>query len=341
MACTSRTRAKPSRTKYERDPADARTAHTLVLEVDPFGNALKSATIAYGRRRPDPALAPKDQSEQARPWIRYTENGFTNPIEPDDHFRVPLPSETRTFELTGLAREQWQPLRARSELVRAASTAGLSPYHLAPTEGISPETPGRTRPHTLSTQRSRCIPRRSAGTAAAGPIESLALPGERYKLAFTPELVAHLFGGRVDDDMLEQEGRYVHLDDSTDWWVPSGRTFFSPVRATIRLPSWRTLARTSSCHTGCAIHPPAGLSTESLVTFDDYDLLVVETRDALDNAMRAANDYRVLQPFMQTDPNGNRTKVAFDALGLVVGTAVMGKPDEGLGDTLDGFRARI
>ena len=43
----------------------------------------------------------------------------------------------------------------------------------------------------------------------------------------------------------------------------------------------------------------------------------------------AANDYRVLQPAQVTDANGNRSEVAFDALGLVVGTAVMGKTDRG------------
>ena len=32
-----------------------------------------------------------------------------------------------------------------------------------------------------------------------------------------------------------------------------------------------------------------------------------------------------------TDPNGNRSEVAFDALGMVVGTAVMGKPSENAG----------
>ena len=36
-----------------------------------------------------------------------------------------------------------------------------------------------------------------------------------------------------------------------------------------------------------------------------------------------------------TDPNGNRAAVAFDALGLVAATAVMGKEGEGLGDLLD------
>ena len=42
--------------------------------------------------------------------------------------------------------------------------------------------------------------------------------------------------------------------------------------------------------------------------------------------LQSGIDYRVLQPYWVTDPNGNRTRVAFDALGMVVGTAVMGKP---------------
>src|SRR5262249_4587535 len=52
-------------------------------------------------------------------------------------------------------------------------------------------------------------------------------------------------------------------------------------------------------------------------------------------------DYRTLQPALLTDPNGNRSAVAFDGLGLVAGTAVMGKTSEKLGDTLDGFETDL
>jgi hypothetical protein len=45
----------------------------------------------------------------------------------------------------------------------------------------------------------------------------------------------------------------------------------------------------------------------------------------------------MLQPVLVTDPNGNRSAIAFDALGMVVGTAVMGKPGENKGDSLTGF----
>lgn len=45
----------------------------------------------------------------------------------------------------------------------------------------------------------------------------------------------------------------------------------------------------------------------------------------MDNVVLAQNDYRVMQPKIVTDPNDNRTAVVFDILGMVVGTAVMGK----------------
>jgi len=84
------------------------------------------------------------------------------------------------------------------------------------------------------------------------------------------------------------------------------------------------------------------VSTESFITYDGYDLLMLETRDALGNRVtvgerdvdptkplvRHGHDYRVLQPALMMDPNRNRSTVAFDALGMVAGTAVMGKPED-------------
>ncbi|MDJ0570036.1 MAG: RHS repeat-associated core domain-containing protein, partial [Pleurocapsa sp. MO_192.B19] len=55
------------------------------------------------------------------------------------------------------------------------------------------------------------------------------------------------------------------------------------------------------------------------------------------------NNYRTLQPEEITDPNGNRSQVVFDALGMVAGTAVMGKvpPSPQEGDSLDNFEADL
>src|SRR5262249_16561662 len=90
---------------YERDPKDPRVTHALTLEVDAFGNVLKSGSIAYGRRfdAPDQALLPQDRDNQRLIHITYTENRVTNAINditkhPDD-YRIPPPAETRSYEM--------------------------------------------------------------------------------------------------------------------------------------------------------------------------------------------------------------------------------------------------
>ena len=70
------------------------------------------------------------------------------------------------------------------------------------------------------------------------------------------------------------------------------------------------------------------------VDYDADDLLIVKTTDAVRTRVTATNDYRVLAPALMTDPNGNRAAAAFDVLGMVAGTAVMGKTTENLGDSL-------
>lgn len=83
------------------------------------------------------------------------------------------------------------------------------------------------------------------------------------------------------------------------------------------------------------------LQNATLVAYDVHDLAPIVTTDAVGNTMGAELDYRVLAPRLLTDPNGNRSEVAFDALGLVAGTAVMGKSGENLGDSLQGFEADL
>ena len=83
---------------------------------------------------------------------------------------------------------------------------------------------------------------------------------------------------------------------------------------------------------------------DASVDFDADDLLMTETRDALGNRVTVnAHDYRVLQPRLISDPNRNQAAVAFDTLGMVAGTAVMGKPQPAPaeGDSLTGFAADL
>ncbi|WP_367025573.1 SpvB/TcaC N-terminal domain-containing protein [Methylococcus sp. ANG] len=338
---------------YERNPADPRIGHALTLEVDEYGNVLKSAAIGYGRRQPDPNLAPADQAKQAQILITWTENRVTNAVDTADDHRTPLPCESRTYELTGLTLPPGRSRFTFDEVLEAGATAIARTYEYKVNPAFA-VVEKRLIEHVRTYYRRNNL----SGSLPLGELQSLALPFESYKLAFTPGLVAEVYGGRATVAMLANEGRYVHTEGDANWWIPSGQIFYSPDPA--HTAAQEVLYARQHFFLPHRYRDPFhtnAVSTESFVTYDTHDLLVEETRDALDNRVtvgernadptqplvRRAQDYRVLQPALVMDPNRNRSAVAFDALGMVVGTAVMGKPAPAAveGDSLNGFAADL
>jgi len=363
----------------ERDPDDPRIQHSITLEVDRFGNVLKSAAIGYGRTQPSPLPVAADRDRQTTTLLTYTENAVTEPINdlddsPDDH-RTSMPAESRTYELT-----DYQPTGPKNRFQSTdfvepdpAATARLR--HVFEREvGYEESAIGSRRRRPIEWVRTLYRSDDLSALLPIGRVEPRALPGESYQLAFTSELLAQVFqrdgvallpdpgvvlgnpagdrGGYLPGRQLKADSRFPDADPDDHWWLPAGRVFLSPdsddtaeqeldfARQHFFLPH----------RTRDPFHSEEA-STESVVIYDAYDLLTAETRDALGNRItvgergsdgeadpvKPGNDYRVLQPALVTDPNGNRAEVAFDALGLVVGTAIAGKPGENLGDTLAGF----
>ena len=345
---------------YERTLEDPRVAHSLALDVDPYGNVIRSAAIAYGRRQPDLSiLSAGDRAEQTQIHLTCSENRFTDMASGNDIRRTPLPSESRNYELTGLSLPLTS-LRFTFDEVRSAVVASAVEiaYEAKPTAGtlqkrLVEHIRTRYRPDDLGV---------SLGDPMAllplGKLESLGIPGESYQLVFTPGLVTEVYGARVTNSMLSNECRYGHSEGDLNWWIPTGRTFYSPGTADTaaqELAQARAhffLAR----RYGHPFHTSA-FPTEVFVSFDPYNLLIQETRDALDNRVTAGernldptlplvkrgHDYRVLQAKLLMDPDRNRFAAAFDALGMVVGTAVMGKPPPAAveGDSLEGLEADL
>ena len=189
------------------------------------------------------------------------------------------------------------------------------------------------------------------GLLPLGRIQSLALPGESYKRAFTPGLLNTVFSSKLTpdtiDSVLMNEGGYVHFSGGQNWWIPSGQIFYS-LEADILNPGktadQELVEARKHFFMPRKFADPFGQCTKIL--YDYHDLLIVETQDPLENIVTVnttddgshshqCNDYRVLQPYWISDPNGNRTRVVFDALGLVVASAVMGKPGENKGDLIN------
>jgi RHS repeat-associated protein len=352
---------------YERNPADPRIQHALTVEVDGFGNVLKQTAIGYGRRV-SPLSTQWDRDRQATPLLTYTENRVTNAIESADTQRNPLPCEAVTFELTG-----YMPTGAAG---RYQASDFVEPNPAAPgclrhkfTDQVAYEAPATGNPCRRPIEWQRTLYRRDdlSGLMPLGEVQPLSLPGESYKLAFTPGLLAQVFqrprvgqpaepllpnpaavlggqagnrGGYVQSQSLKADGRFPATDANDHWWIPSGRSFFT--ENSTDSPDVELAQARQHFFLPRRYRDPFGQDT--FVDFDSNDLLMLETWDALGNRVTVnANDYRVLQPRLVSDPNRNQTEVAFDILGMVVGTAVMGKPLPAPveGDTLSGFVADL
>ncbi|HLG61748.1 MAG TPA: SpvB/TcaC N-terminal domain-containing protein [Ktedonosporobacter sp.] len=358
--------------------ADPRVNHTLTLTVDNFGNVLQTVMVAYGRRYddPDPKLSADDRKQQRRLSLMYREDHYTNAIQQDDVYRTPLLCETNLYELINMTPAANQPqvtnLFRFEEVIGKVQMAGDGQHEL-PYEDIDAAGATTSAPYRRLLERDRTLYRRDDMSAVLplGQVQPMGLPFESYKLAFTPGLLAGIYqrkNGSVTEALLPdpagvlgKEGSYLHSNDlkadgrfpgndSDDhWWAPSGQVFYSP---NLTDAFAQELAYASQ-HFFLAhrFRDPFGDTT--VVTYDTYDLLLQETQDSLGNRITAgtrdpngnltgkSNDYRVLHPTLMMDANRNRSGVAFDVLGMVVGTAVMGKPEENLGDILDGFVADL
>ncbi|MCA9470209.1 MAG: VCBS repeat-containing protein, partial [Nitrospira sp.] len=200
-----------------------------------------------------------------------------------------------------------------------------------------------------------------------GHIDSLALPFESYQAVFpktflTDQEVGFPFTDSNDSQLLAllAKGGYVTLmpigegtREDDYWWIPSGRQAFCPNKFYQPIQSQDPFGNnTTLYYDGDPLpseDPPAHEQEASPLcpspSGPNYWLLVQATKDPLGNIVRAVNDYVVLQPKAIIDPNDNHSEVAFDALGLVVGTAVKGKvkpqspgePENTEGDSLEGF----
>jgi RHS repeat-associated protein len=339
---------------YERRPSDPRITHVITLEVDNFGNTLREVAIGYGRAAiaSDPSLMRQDSAVQSQVLITYTEHQFTNLAESADHYRLPLLADARTYELTGYT----PALDGARFSVDDWSLDDFAP--LASAEEVAYETqptPGKRCKRLIEHVRTQYRADDLGTVLPVGRLEPLGLHAATYKLALTPGLIrryARRGSDGRDDSLLPadpgallegrggDDGGYVAIDGS--WWITSGRVFLDP--AVDVGDSTHTAAReleTARAHFFLPrmIVDPFGHST--IVDYDPYDLFVSRSADTLANSTAIAHDYRTGQPRCITDPNRNRTAVAFDALGRVVATAVMGKEAENAGDELEDFSADL
>lgn len=189
---------------YERNPIDPRISHAMTLEVDEFGNGLKSVAIAYPRRQPA-------HPEQGITLTTYTENRVTNKPNEVDWYRIGVAIETITYELTELKPTAGK-LFALTDFYQRQADGTVTGYVNLPAIDyeVSP-TAGQQQKRSIE-QIGTLYRKNSEATTtdptplALGEIESLALPCESFKLAFTPGLLTQVYGSKIASSDLGNEG---------------------------------------------------------------------------------------------------------------------------------------
>lgn len=348
---------------------DPRINHEFILAVDNFANVLKSVNIVYGRHHDkvknlDTLLEGLERStlavldeKQKQLQIIYNESSYTHSIQ--DHknsdYRTPSLCMSRNFELLSFEQNKRQDFM--NKLFSFNSIENLihnisSDFYSVPYEdfkaSLGTRMNERGEPYNgpwkriIEEQRTYYRKDDLSGRLDLGLIESMALPHDSYKLALTPGIL-NFYEGKVNAGLLTEEGGYVDLDNNGYAWLPTGQIFYSEKETT------DTELAFARRHFFLPRRFQDPFGAISYIRYDDYDLLILETEDSLQNRVTAGerdslgnitklgNDYRVLQPKLLMDANRNRSAVAFDTLGMVVATAIMGKPGENLGDSLEGL----
>ena len=175
--------------------------------------------------------------EQEETLITFTVNRFINSPDNQDWYRAGLPAETQTYEIVN------PPELAVSatsvELFKFESFRNLT-ENLFPLNKNEPDTsktlsyekwnwrkdpntPAETRLRLI--ERVRTLYRRNdlAGLLPLDQVDSLALPGETYKLAFTPGLLKSVYqresDGQAPENLIPIPSAVLGSKKSDGGWV--------------------------------------------------------------------------------------------------------------------------
>ncbi|MFL5739893.1 MAG: SpvB/TcaC N-terminal domain-containing protein [Flavisolibacter sp.] len=319
---------------YERDVADPRISHHLNIVIDEYGNILESALVTYPRINLDGTLPEQAQMAQAKLAIVYSQNKFTNDVADASTYRLRVNYEATSFELKGVKKTgfYYSPGDFTDILTDANTDTAL--YY----ERDKPLVGSRPQKRLVEDIRSFFYRDDFSGSLSLGRLDPGGIPFETYQLAYTPELLANIYGpinqpGSKVTNALMIEGKFVHCKNEldvidTNWWVPSGTTQYIEGIETVTDVSNRFYVPISYTE-------PFGGKT-ILHYYSTYFFMIEETIDALLNSFSVLRfNFRNISPEKMKDPNDNITEILTNELGIIKALAVSGKGHEA--DDLSGW----
>jgi len=348
---------------------DPRVEHSMTLEVDFFGNPLKTMAINYGRQYddPNPMLTDEDRERQHRTFSMLTETRYTNNIDTTDAYVLPLLAESRAYEVININSVTDQSQRdcrwvEFETCYRLTSTLSSGKFDV-PFDNFNGPYPSATRPYRRMTKKSRSIFKKDdlTGPLPLGTIEPMMLAWKNHELVFTDSQVqGFVNAGKFKADEIETvfrvEGAYTRFPGEDGWWSDSGQAFYSPNRGDSPEEELRQAKESFYFfHRSRTPWDTDDAPAETVYTYDKYGLFVQSVTDPYGNItsvgerekdptkelLRQGYDYRLLVPFVVMDVNRNRNEVVFDILGQVIATAARGKPEDTEGDDVRGTKVDL
>lgn len=286
--------------QYERNPQDPRIHQEIQLKIDAYGNVLQSCSIDYPRRPVETALL-----EQRKLYVELSTAQYIN-CDDLQNYVLGVLSETRQYHVHGLMPEENQ----------AFGKGFLDKVIKAYLESLSSEQPSSKEATLYDWQRyyyAEIIDQ----TTQALPLREVVLPVLLYRqsrAAFLQNELNEIFEEVLSPPELQDYLKQAYWDnqESTEspqyWWSPGYLQYYHD-EVNFYLPS--------------KAQDPAGYLTN--YAYDQYRLLLIEIKDALDNKTQITGiDYQLLEPNEICDSNGNYSAVSYDALGRVVYTSFYG-----------------
>lgn len=277
---------------YERDAADPRAEHEVVLRTGTYGDIEQIARVGYPRRPATDGTL-----------ITYTEHDYAARDTEAEVYRVNAIAQTRRYEVTGLTPPVAGVLAA-GQLTSLPALAGTSDD--LPYDGAL--SPGRLQRRLVARTQLRYYGDDDATVLPLGALGARGLPAQSQRAAMPQTMPPAVFPATVDAAMLASAG---YLAQDGLWWSPSdtvaydAASFFQPTRFT----------------------DPLGNIT--MAALDPHGLLPAAVTNALNQTISVTIDYHALAPSRITDVNGNATLASYDALGRLQDVARTGKAGEG------------
>ncbi|GHO71422.1 hypothetical protein KSC_103140 [Ktedonobacter sp. SOSP1-52] len=318
---------------------DPRIAHTLNVRIDEYGNIQQSVAVVYPRLGTYIDATLRDSAQeliqhvQSELHLAYIETRYTNDVLDPDSYRLRLPCEVLTYELTGIAPTSRYFTLDDVRAYKTYQTGGIAveeiAYHVLP---------NRTSPQKRIVEYTRSLFFDTIldKPLVLGQLNALGLPYESYKLALTDDMLGLIFKDKIQPGIqaaLSDKHACGYLSGSElterfgseagpgQYWMCSGVAGFAPdAPQHFYLPEQYT--------------DPFGNPTT--LTYDLCDLYIQSSTDALGNRTEVTGfDFRVLAPCQIKDANDNLSEVRFDILGMPAAMALLGNGNEG--DNLSSF----